>query len=150
MLKSAWFFTRPNQYGALVLIWHKDRVLLVRNSYQPLWSLPGGTIDRHEEADDAAVRELNEELRIELTKDDLCLCYEITIPFNFRKDNVKLFEWRPMVEPKITIDQKEIVDAGWFTVEEAREMSLIPHLERYFEISRIATTPATAMSSRAE
>lgn len=55
-----------------------------------------------------------------------------------------------MVEPKITIDQKEIVDAGWFTVEEAREMSLIPHLERYFEISRIATTPATAMSSRAE
>lgn len=96
------------------------------------------------------MRELNEELRIELTKDDLCLCYEITIPFNFRKDNVKLFEWRPMVEPKITIDQKEIVDAGWFTVEEAREMSLIPHLERYFEISRIATTPATAMSSRAE
>lgn len=150
ILKPTWFFTRPHQYGALVLIWHKDRVLLVRNSYQPLWSLPGGTIDRHEEADAAAVRELNEELGIKLKKDDLYLCYEITIPFNFRKDNVKLFEWRPMVEPDITIDQKEIVDAGWFTVEEASEMSLIPHLNHYFEISRIATNPARDMSSGAK
>lgn len=96
------------------------------------------------------MRELNEELGIKLKKDDLCLCYEITILFNFRKDNVKLFEWRPMVEPEITIDQKEIVDAGWFTVEEAREMSLIPHLNRYFETSRIAANPARDMSSGAK
>ncbi|MGH1572679.1 NUDIX domain-containing protein [Methylobacterium sp. P31] len=59
-LRVVWFVRRPNQHGALVLIWFEGRVLLVRNSYQSRWSAPGGSVERSESALDAAVREIAE------------------------------------------------------------------------------------------
>jgi len=50
-----------------VVVDAEGRVLLVRHSYKPGWSTPGGFVDRHEDPADAVVREVWEEcgLRVE-------------------------------------------------------------------------------------
>src|SRR3954463_11034576 len=40
--RLVWRFTKPRHFGALVMLWHDKRVLLVRTSYQDGWVAPGG------------------------------------------------------------------------------------------------------------
>jgi ADP-ribose pyrophosphatase YjhB (NUDIX family) len=44
---------------------HGDEVLLHRADYEDFWSLPGGRVEMLERADEAIVRELQEELEVE-------------------------------------------------------------------------------------
>jgi 8-oxo-dGTP pyrophosphatase MutT (NUDIX family) len=57
-----WFIRRPHHEGALVAVWHEGRVLMVRQSYRPTWTFPGGRVEAGENARAAACRELAEEL----------------------------------------------------------------------------------------
>ncbi len=53
-----------------VLIKHADKILLVRRAREPLkgmLSLPGGFIERYETAEEAAAREIKEELNLDVT-----------------------------------------------------------------------------------
>ncbi len=57
--------------GAMCFVERADgAVLLVRQSYRKSWSLPGGLLKRNEDAIDAAVRELEEEIGITVDLDD--------------------------------------------------------------------------------
>ena len=47
-----------------VILVNQDRALIVRNSGNEFWSLPGGKQDEGEDAIDGARREINEELNI--------------------------------------------------------------------------------------
>lgn len=64
-----WRIRRPHRRSVVVAAFDEhDRVLLVRHSYgPPAWSLPGGGMDRGEQPDEAARREIREELRCGLT-----------------------------------------------------------------------------------
>jgi ADP-ribose pyrophosphatase YjhB (NUDIX family) len=54
---------RPTAFGASVIAEDEQgRVLLVRHSYMPGWSLPGGGVGRNEPPEVAAVREMQEEV----------------------------------------------------------------------------------------
>lgn len=57
------------QIGVVVAVLKDDTVLLTRREDFEVWCLPGGAIDPHETADQAAVREVFEEagLQVELT-----------------------------------------------------------------------------------
>jgi 8-oxo-dGTP pyrophosphatase MutT (NUDIX family) len=59
-----WRVRRPRRSSVNVVVINDDgRVLLVRHSYgPPVWSLPGGGIDRGEDPEKAAMREVREEL----------------------------------------------------------------------------------------
>jgi 8-oxo-dGTP pyrophosphatase MutT (NUDIX family) len=70
-LRGVWFVRRPNQHGALALIWFENRVLLVRNSYQPRWSAPGGSVEKGESALDAVVREISEEIGVQVRASEI-------------------------------------------------------------------------------
>lgn len=61
--------------GAVALIQVEGRVLFLRQPHRPGWSLPGGLLDRGEEAVTAVVREVREEtgLRIEVGLPSTCL-----------------------------------------------------------------------------
>ncbi len=52
--------------GAICLLERDDRILLLRQPHRIGWSLPGGLLDRGESAADAVVRELGEELGIDV------------------------------------------------------------------------------------
>ena len=80
-LRLLWFIRRPETSGALVAVWHHGRVLLVKNSYRPQLTLPGGYIRPREERRTAAapnVRVDNREVvRAEFHTPDEALGMEI-------------------------------------------------------------------------
>jgi len=131
-LRVVWFVRRPNQHGALVLVWFEGRVLLIRNSYQPRWSAPGGSVELGESAFEAATREVDEEIGIQIGADDLRFVREVTFHFRFRNDRISLFEWHPTKIPSVLMDKREIVEARWFDLNETRRLWLLPHLDDYF------------------
>lgn len=61
---AQWFATLPKLAlsANAVLRDPEGRVALVRNTYRPGWSLPGGVVDDNEQPTAACVRELAEEL----------------------------------------------------------------------------------------
>jgi 8-oxo-dGTP diphosphatase len=85
MRRVYWRIIKPTTYGVKALIVHPvdaDRVLLVQRSYadRSLWSLPGGGYrPARETPEQAARRECNEELGIELGSFALVLEEHLTI-----------------------------------------------------------------------
>jgi ADP-ribose pyrophosphatase YjhB (NUDIX family) len=60
--------------GVGVVVWHDDRVLLVRRGKPPRaghWSLPGGAQQLGETVAEAALREVKEEVGLEVTLGDI-------------------------------------------------------------------------------
>jgi 8-oxo-dGTP pyrophosphatase MutT (NUDIX family) len=63
LLKLGWFMRRPRTFGAHALALTPDRkAILVRLRYAPGWRLPGGGRNPDEDARDAVLRELREEI----------------------------------------------------------------------------------------
>jgi len=130
---AVWFLTRPAQDGYLAVAWHNGRALLIRNSYHALWSAPGGSAKHGESPAEAAARETAEEVGIRISPAELELALDVEHPFRFRRDRVRIFRWDSPDLPAVGIDHREVIEAAWFTPEEARKLPLIPHLKDYFE-----------------
>jgi len=63
LLKLAWFVRRPRTFGAhAVALTREGRLILVKLRYAPGWRLPGGGRSQGEDAVEAALRELREEV----------------------------------------------------------------------------------------
>jgi ADP-ribose pyrophosphatase YjhB (NUDIX family) len=60
------FVVRPLTFGVRVMLVRAGEVLLVRQTYMDGWFIPGGGILRGETLDQAARREVREEVRAEL------------------------------------------------------------------------------------
>jgi len=131
LLRSYWFFRRPETNGSLCALWHDGKVLLIQNSYRRFRSLPGGYVRSGEDPRVASARELREELGIELRPEQLSHAYHGTHPFEFRQDTLDIYEAQLDEAPLPTPDQREVVWAGWVSPEEARRMNIVPHLREY-------------------
>lgn len=131
ILRIWWFIRRPNHHGVLVMIWFQDQILLVRNSYQPCWSAPGGAIEASESLTEAAIRECKEEIELDIKQAELVFIRDIEYNFRFRTDKISLFEWHPKEMPFIKIDNREIIEAKWFSPSNTFKLNLIPHLSSY-------------------
>ena len=90
--------------GAGVAVWHHDQLLVVRHSYRPGWSLPGGRQKRGEDSQTTALRELKEEVGVELTPEILVLVFK-------GRSGHSLFECQLQTRPTLTIDNLEIIQA---------------------------------------
>jgi 8-oxo-dGTP diphosphatase len=96
---------------ALVAVWHGEKLLVVRHSYQLGDALPGGTIRAGEAPVEAAVRELGEEVGILTGSGDLVLLRRWTQEEGKRW----LFEFRPPTLPEIVLDEREVIGARFVT-----------------------------------
>ena len=136
-LRLFWFLRRPETTGALVAVWHRGRILLVKNSYRPQLTLPGGYIRPREDRRATAARELREEVGIQVQPKRLVHAYHGTHLFEYRKDTLDIYELEVDADPKVQIDDREVVLAEFRTPDEALRMKIVPHLEEYLS-QRIA------------
>ena len=130
-LRLLWFIRRPETTGALVAVWHHGRVLLVKNSYRPQLTLPGGYIRPREDRRTAAARELREEVGIQVQPKRLVHAYHGTHLFEHRQDTLDIFELEMDAAPVVRVDDREVVRAEFHTPDEALGLPIVPHLEEY-------------------
>ena len=123
-LARRWWRWRGHS-GTAIAVWVGDRVLVVRHSYKPGLRLPGGGVKAGEDHRLAAIRELQEET-------GLIVAVAAVVPVmktygKFGKRSI--FEVQLDAEPELTVDQREIVYAGFESVDTVIEHN--PFMSRY-------------------
>jgi 8-oxo-dGTP diphosphatase len=100
--------------GALCLVEHDGRLLMLRQSHRWGWTLPGGLLDRGEAPDVTARREVAEETGLQVEPG---LPFGVVVDTDARRVDV-LF-WVPVDHrPRVSV-ASEALEAAWLTREEA-------------------------------
>ena len=104
--------------GALVIISWEGKMLLIKNTYgSRYWTFPGGTMRRGESSEDAAKREVHEEVGI--------LLKEIKLISSLRGKHgtVHVFTGDSF-GGKLILDRGEVLDAKWIVPDQIKENEL--------------------------
>lgn len=111
--------------GVCVVIRHENKVLAVRHSYRPEYTIPGGGIGKNETPAIASARELNEELSLQVAPEGLVYLRQMR--------NTHLMELRLVDLPDIRIDNREIIEAIFLSEDEVIRRN--PQFRRFLEAS---------------
>jgi len=133
LMRVYWWIRRPRAHGALVAIWHDDKILLIRNSYHNYLSLPGGYVHPNESGADAAVRELEEELGLSVGINSLNPAVEMEQDWEYKSEHVEIFTLQCVEAPKIKLDGREVISADYFEPEEALGLEMYPPIRVHIE-----------------
>lgn len=131
MLRAYWRVRRPNTHGALIAVWYEGRLLLVKNSYRRFYTLPGGYVRTGESAAQAAQRELEEEVDLQVPLDRLREAYSRVHPFENRQDKVTIVEVEVDEPPCLKVDNREVVWASFEPPDAILRRPIVPHLAEY-------------------
>jgi 8-oxo-dGTP pyrophosphatase MutT (NUDIX family) len=132
-LRAWWFLRRPAHEGAVVAIWHRGRILMLRHSYRARLGWPGGSIGRGETPSEAARRELREELDLEVADGALTYVGETLQSWEYRRDRVRIFELTLPAAPHLRLDRREVVGAEFMTPAAALAADIAPFIRGYLE-----------------
>jgi 8-oxo-dGTP diphosphatase len=131
VLRLWWSVRRPHTHGAAVALWHEGKVLMVRASYRDCYTLPGGSIRRGEPPEQAARREVMEEIGFDLPPHALRHAWHGTVHFESRLDTMDIWEVSLDEPPAVHVAGREIVWAGWMDPSAALGRRLLPHVAAY-------------------
>ena len=118
-----WYDTLPKKRSAsgVLLFNESGHLLIVKPSYKEYWSLPGGVVDDNESPRKAAIREVKEEIGIDLPQVELkCMDY--------MSDPIQLESYQMVFDggilsaetiQSIKLDPKEISDYGFYPLDKA-------------------------------
>lgn len=97
--------------GAMVLVERGDKILLVRPVYRGGWTLPGGVVDRGESPLDGGVREVREEVGLEVKATGTT-----TVVVDVEARRIDMILVAEVVEPEAEPSpaSAEIGAVGWF------------------------------------
>jgi 8-oxo-dGTP pyrophosphatase MutT (NUDIX family) len=113
-LRLIWRITKPVTQGARVMIIQEGKVLLVKHAYQNQYFLPGGRVKKGETFEQAARRELVEEVGMEVTA--LQLFGEYNNFYEYKKDTIVVF--LAEVGRTVWVHDIEIESFGFFRLDE--------------------------------
>ena len=122
---------------ARCILYRDDEFLLAvhssmwRVSHQR-WGLPGGQIERGESPVDAVTRELEEELSLYLPR-------LITVGSYPYKKHLHMVYAAEIDEPIRDWDDTELLDIGWFSVQDVRRLRADNRLHANYELQAIET-----------
>lgn len=109
-----WYWKRFNikTQGVRVMIVNDNSLVLVRHWYNSLWVMPGGGIKRYETPEQAAIREIKEELGFDVGQLD----YKLGTYANTKEgknDTVHCFvvalDERPILRKKFNLEVSDVV-----------------------------------------
>jgi len=132
-MRVYWALVRPRTHGALVALWSGGEILLVRNSYTPYHSLPGGYVRRRETALEAARRELLEEVGLSLGAEGLARVVDVHHGWEGKRDHVEIFEAELPERPRVRVDGREVVAAAFYPPARALALDLFPPVRQAIE-----------------
>jgi 8-oxo-dGTP diphosphatase len=132
-----WGLTHPRHEGAMVAVYVGSALLVVRSSYRPGWSLPGGGIERGETPEEAARRELAEEIGLVAAR--LSPAGIICGDWDGRRDRVHVFELRLAHLPALHLDNREIIAARLVEPAELETITMTGPLAAYLDGAREAS-----------
>ncbi len=123
-----------NASAGVFIIREKDNqkeVLLLKDNDKLYLGLPGGVVDKHELVLDAAVREVKEEINLEIKRNDLKLVaiYNNTHNKFYDKDQYQFFFITNDPGGTIKIDPKEQEHYFWIPVEHVLKVKTIQGYE---------------------
>jgi len=116
-----------------VALWNRGELLLVRNSYVPYYCLPGGYVRRGETGEQAALRELAEEVGVATTPDRLALALEEHHEWEGKRDHVLIYAIELDERPAVQVDHREVIEASWCSPESALARTLFPPVRHMLE-----------------
>jgi 8-oxo-dGTP pyrophosphatase MutT (NUDIX family) len=135
-MRTYWSLRHPKTHGALIALFNGGELLLVRNSYVPYYSLPGGYVNGSETGRDAARRELREEVNLTVAPDQLELVLDEHHEWEGKREHIEIFCVELPERPVLRIDNREVIDASWFSPERALTLDLFPPIRRVLQAKR--------------
>jgi 8-oxo-dGTP diphosphatase len=133
LMRVFWAVRRPQTHGSLVAIWVNERILLVRNSYVRYFSLPGGYVKSGESGKDAAIRELREEIGLTVLAGELQPSIDESHVWEGKQERLEIYQLNLDNEPRIEVDNREVVSATFYSPSDALRLELFPPLRRHIE-----------------
>jgi len=126
--------------GAGVLIFNEqDELLLLKPNYKDYWSIPGGTIDENESPRQCCLREIKEEIGLELSEITF-LCVDYKSASEEKPESLQLIFYGGALNAgqikKIKIQEDEIDEFKFIAVNEALPLlneSLRKRIQSCFE-----------------
>lgn len=126
-----WFFTRPTVTGVYVAIWYSNKILIIKNSYRKHYTIPCGRLNRGETPEQAAVRELYEEVNIRVNGSQLAFAGKYTGKYKYVTDVGAFFEVKMRELPAVKVDDREVIWARFMSVDDSLELYLNPAVRSY-------------------
>jgi 8-oxo-dGTP pyrophosphatase MutT (NUDIX family) len=116
-----WRFARGMTLGVRIAVLTDDgQVLLVKHSYTPGWHFPGGGVEVGQTLREAVDVELWEEARIRLTAEPALVAVYLNRQ-QTKRDHVALYLARAFIQPETPQPNREIVDHGFFPLDQLPE-----------------------------
>lgn len=113
---------RPNNNSVKVVIFFENKILLIKNSYRKGWTFPGGGVKTNESYEQAAIREVREEVAININN----LKNHGFFYFGTHKDNKTTVFSCKVKSSNIKIDDLEVEKAMWVDINNASRPQLLP------------------------
>ena len=117
-----WFIFRPKTFGVRCVVWCGNEILMVKHSYGNYthWIFPGGGVNRNENFEEAAKREVLEEVGLEIYNLKKIGTYSSTK--EYKRDTVVVFSAESN-NKSTKIDPREIAEAQWFAKDNLPDIS---------------------------
>lgn len=141
---SRWVFVRNAPCAAAVIHDEAGRILLGRRAREPYagsWETPGGFVELAEHPEDAAVREVHEELGLDLTLTGLVGVY---VERSARGGHLLIHTYVGTVAGTLRLDPTEVSECAWFAPDAVPEVMAADHRRRVddYLAGRVVPLPA--------
>jgi 8-oxo-dGTP diphosphatase len=127
--------------GIGVVVWHGDRVLLVKRDKPPRrgqWSLPGGAQQLGETLAEAARREVKEEVALEIELGEIVATLDLIEhdPDRRVRYHYTLIDFTAEAASAVLRPGSDAADARWFTLSQIETLGLWSETVRVIKLAR--------------